>query len=318
MHVRRILPLLVALLAIGVLAQAQTSTGSAKPISQEGLTQALRIGGLSTAELVEIVSKRGVAFPVTDAVESSLRAAGASSTLIDAVRENYRAPGAAVVDSPAPTPASQMPPLAEHEVLTLLQVGTPSSRVAELVNKRGIKFVPTPAIAEELQGAGADSVLLDAINAAGKKNDVGSHEPEKAAGSTAAAQSSSPAVTSLKQVHKLYVDKMGGNLDEYLRVEIAKQLGGQFQIVLNKDLAEALLVGTGEKTKDVGSVLTFGYLGLHDTATGAVSMVNQLGVVLWSSSAGDRTLLFGPLARGGTPEVASRLVQNLKKSLQAQ
>jgi hypothetical protein len=316
MHVRRILPLLVAFLAIGLFAQAQTSNGAPKPISQEGLTQALRIGGLSTAELVEIVSKRGVAFQVTDAAESSLRAAGASSTLIDAVRENYRPPASA--DSAAGTPASQMPPLAENEVLTLLQVGTPSSRIAELVSKRGIKFVPTPAIAEKLQGAGAESVLLDAINAAGKKNEVKSHEPAPAGGSAAPAQASSPAVTSLKQVHKLYVDKMGGNLDEYLRVEIGKQLGGQFQIVLNKDLAEALLIGTGEKTKDVGSVLTFGYLGLHDTATGAVSMVNQLGVVLWSSSAGDRTLLFGPLARGGTPEVASRLVQNLKKSLQAQ
>jgi hypothetical protein len=313
----------MAFLAMGLLLPAQTAPSSKpKSISQEGLTDALRIGGLSTDELVAIVLKRGVAFQMTDQIESSLRAAGAASALIDAVRKNYRPPEDAVpvpqTESPV-APAPKLPPLAESEILTLLQVGTPSLRVAQMVRERGISFITTPAIAEELETSGADVHLLDAINAAGEKNnDQSPNVPVTAAASTTPAQPSTPAINSLKQVRKLYVDKMGGNLDEYLRVEIGKQLSWRFQIVLNKDIADALIIGTGEQTKDVGSVLTGGYLGLHDTATGAVSMVNKQGIVLWSSSAGDRTLLLGPLTRGGTPEVASRLVQNLKKAVQSE
>ena len=320
MHLRRILPFLLTFLAAGFLLQAQTAPApSPKPISQDGLTEALRIGGLSTEELVEIVNNRGVAFQLTDQVESSLRSAGAATPLIEAVRKNYRPPVSTVPAPPPASPAPQLPPLAQNEILTLLQVGTSSARIAQLVDQRGINFFLTPAITSELQTAGADLLLLTAVDAAAKKYSAQSPSaPGSAAAKIALAPSPTPALTSLKQVKKLYIDKMGGNLGEYLRVEIAKQLPGRFQIVLNKDDADGLLVGTGEQTKDVGSVLTGGYLGLHDRATGAVSIVNRSGTVLWSSSAGDRTLLFGPLTRGGTPEVASRLVQNLKKSLRSE
>lgn len=320
MHYRRILPFVLTFLAAGLLLNGQTAPApNLKPISQEGLTEALRIGGLSTEELVEIVTTRGVAFPLNGEVESSLRAAGASAPLIEAVRTNYRPPVSAVAAPPPDAATPKLPPLAENEILTLLQVGTPSPRIAQLVDQRGIKFALTSAITSQLQAAGADSLLLTAVDAAAKKYSAPSPSaPGAASTKTAPALQAAPAVSSLKQVNRLYIEKMGGNLGEYLRVEISKQLPGRFQIVLNKEEAEAVLVGTGEQTKDAGSVLTGGYLGLHDTATGAVSIVNNSGTVLWSSSAGDRTLLFGPLTRGGTREVASRLVQNLKKSLQSE
>lgn len=315
MQPRRILPLLIAFLAAGLVLQAQTGPGAqAKPISQDGLTAALKIGGLSTEELVKIVNERGVAFQLTEPVESSLRAAGAATPLIEAVRRNYRAPAGT-----APSSAPPQPPLAENEILTLLQVGTPAARVTQLVEQRGVSFSLTPAMTNELQNAGADSDLLTAVKAGETNSSNGSAAaPEPSAARVASAKPSVPSVHSLKQVHKLYIDKIGGDLGDYLRVEIAKQLPGRFEVVMNKDEADALLVGTGQQTKDVGSVLTGGYLGLHDTATGAVSIVNSEGIVLWSSSAGDRTLLFGPLTRGGTPEVASRLVQNLRRFLQAE
>jgi len=316
MQFRRKLPLLMTFLVAGLLLHAQTAS-QPKPISQEGLTSALKIGGLSTEELVKIVNDRGVAFQLTAPIESSLRAAGAATALIEAVRGNYRPPVAAL-----PSPASstaQLPPLAKDEIVTLLQVGTSSARVTQLVEQRGVSFTFTAAIASDLQNAGADANLIGAVkNAAGKSSVAAAPAPDHAAAGVAPVHSAAPAVTSLKQVHKLYVDKISSNLGDYLRVEIAKQLPGRFELVINKEEADALLVGTGEQTKDVGSVLTGGYLGLHDTATGAVSIVNDEGVVLWSASAGDRTLLFGPLTRGGTPEVASRLVQILKKSLQSE
>jgi len=55
---------------------------------------------------------------------------------------------------------------------------------------------------------------------------------------------------------------------------------------------------------------------LHDTATGAVSIVDKAGTVLWASEAGDRSLLLGPIKRGGPRKVADRLVHNLKKSME--
>ncbi|MFB3812801.1 MAG: hypothetical protein ACE14L_01720 [Terriglobales bacterium] len=102
-----------------------------------------------------------------------------------------------------------------------------------------------------------------------------------------------------------------------LRAEFSKQLPGRFVLVMNKDEAGALLIGTGEQKTDTGSVITGRYLGLHDTATGAVSIVDTAGTVLWASEAGDRSLL-GPFKRGGAREVANRLVNDLKKSLAAE
>jgi hypothetical protein len=313
---RRIILFLMTFLTASVLLHAQSAPEpAAKPVSLEGLTAALRIGGLSTEELVDIVNRRGVAFQLTEQAESELRAAGAAAPLIEAVGKNYRSP---VVPAPvAAPPPVQLPPLAEKEIITLLQVGTASQRIAQMVDQRGVNFSLSPSFLNELTGAGAESDLLAAINSASAKFQAqAAGSPSASAAPVAHVPESKPAVTSLKNVHALFIDKMNDNLDGFLRVEIAKQLTGRFQIVMDKEKADALLVGTGQQSKDVGSVLTGGYLGLHDTATGAVSIVNQAGIVLWSAEAGDRTFLFGPLTRGGTSEVASRLVQNLKKSLQ--
>jgi hypothetical protein len=38
---------------------------------------------------------------------------------------------------------------------------------------------------------------------------------------------------------------------------------------------------------------------------------------MWASEAGDRSLMWGALARGGQRKVADRLVNNLKKALSA-
>jgi len=317
---RRIILFFIAFFSCAILLRAQnTPEPQTRPISLDGLTSALHIGGLSTDELVDIVNQRGVAFQLNVQIESDLRAAGAQTPLIEAVRKNYRPPAPTL-----PVAAAPLPPLAESEILTLLQVGTPSARVAQMVNQRGITFSLTPAIVLELTGVGANTDLLAAVNSASVKS-APSPEPPPAAQAPATpapsvapslpAAHTPPPITSLNDVHALFIDKMSNNLDGFLRVEIAKQLPGRFQIVMDKEKADASLVGTGQQSKDVGSTLTGGYLGLHDTATGAVSIVNQAGVVLWSAEAGDRTFLFGPLTRGGPSEVASRLVQNLKKSL---
>ena len=84
-----------ALLAATLLFPAGASAQAKKPITREGLVKAVRINGLSTAELVQQVQTRGVSFQMTADAEAELRAAGARPEIIAAARSNYR-PAAAV------------------------------------------------------------------------------------------------------------------------------------------------------------------------------------------------------------------------------
>jgi hypothetical protein len=64
------------------------------------------------------------------------------------------------------------------------------------------------------------------------------------------------------------------------------------------------------------AAITGRYLGLHDNASAAVSIVDKTGrVVLWSNEAGDRSLFWGVVKRGGQRKVADRLVHKLKDAL---
>jgi len=121
---------------------------------------------------------------------------------------------------------------------------------------------------------------------------------------------------SLKTVHKVYIDKMPNDLDQYLRVEIMKQLKGKLIVVLDPKEADGILAGVDTEEKGTGAKVTGRYLGLHDVATGTVSLLDKDGkVLLWSGEAGDRNLFWGPLARGGQRKVADRLISQLKSSL---
>ena len=52
-------------------------------------------------------------------------------------------------------------------------------------------------------------------------------------------------------------------------------------------------------------------------ATGSVSLLDKTGTtVLWSSEAGDRSLFWGSMKRGGPRKVADRLISNLKKAME--
>jgi len=74
---------------------------ASKPISKNGLLKALQIGGLTQSELIEQVNARGVSFTMNKDIEAELRAAGASSELIDAIRAR---PKGAAPRTPAPGP----------------------------------------------------------------------------------------------------------------------------------------------------------------------------------------------------------------------
>ena len=109
---------------------------------------------------------------------------------------------------------------------------------------------------------------------------------------------------------------MDNNLDQYLRAEFSNQFKGRVIVVLDAKDADAILAGVGEEQKGTGAKITGRYLGLHDVATGTVSLLDKEGnVILWSDEAGDRNMWLGPMARGGQRKVADRLVGKLGKAM---
>ncbi len=122
--------------------------------------------------------------------------------------------------------------------------------------------------------------------------------------------------TDLHAIHKVFVDKMPNDLDQYLRAEFTKQLKGKVVVVLDETDADAILTGVSEEEKGTGAKITGRYLGLHDVATGSVTLVNkERKAILWADEAGDRSLMFGVMKRGGQRKVADRLIGKLKKAM---
>jgi len=120
----------------------------------------------------------------------------------------------------------------------------------------------------------------------------------------------------LHDIHKIYIDKLPNDLDQYLRAEFFKQMKGDVQIVLDEKDADAILVGVSEERTGTGAQITGRYLGLHDNTTGSLSLVDKdRKALLWSDEAGDRSLFFSVIHRGGERKVADRLVGKLKKAM---
>jgi hypothetical protein len=167
---------LLASLAFCVAAQSQAQAGK-KPISRKGLIESVKINGLSTAELVQIIERRGVDFEMTADAEQELRGVGARPEVVEAARANYRphatVASATMTNAPRTNstpprnnggqPVPQGSPLSKNEIVTMLQGGIPSARVEQFVEARGVTFALTPDITSEIKSAGGDRSLIGAI-----------------------------------------------------------------------------------------------------------------------------------------------------------
>jgi hypothetical protein len=155
----------LALAALTIIACARDASAQAKkPISKDGLIKAVRINGLSTAELVQEIRARGVAFQMTAAVESEMRQAGARPEVIEAARTNYRATSSApVVNAAGRGTVPKGAPLSKAEIVTMLQAGSPSAKVEQFVETRGVNFQSNAQVAREIKAAGGTNSLVGAI-----------------------------------------------------------------------------------------------------------------------------------------------------------
>jgi hypothetical protein len=165
---------LAAVCAALLFAGAASTQTAKKPITKQGLLNAVKINGLSTHELVQQIERRGVDFELTSSDESDLQSVGARPEIIEAARSNYRP--ATVAARPNTTtapprtnttgPAANVPdgaPLSKSEIVTMLQGGISPARVEQFVEKRGVSFQVTPAVAREITAAGGNRSLVGAI-----------------------------------------------------------------------------------------------------------------------------------------------------------
>lgn len=145
---------------ISLLLFSGISAQTKKPISKKGLLEALRIGGLTTGELMLEVQQRGVDFALTREIEAELRGAGAESELIRAVASNRRSMNAPV--RAANAVANEIPHLALGLVVQDL---TPAlAATVSTTNTRGV-FVSTVAKGSPAEKAGVERRdIITALN----------------------------------------------------------------------------------------------------------------------------------------------------------
>jgi tetratricopeptide (TPR) repeat protein len=263
--------LFVSLASCAAVASAQAK----KPISREGLVRAVRINGLSTAELIQQINQRGVAFEMTADAEAELRQAGARPEVIEAARSNYRAPAAAApVASAKGKPAVPPgPPLSKNEIVTMLQAGSPSARVEQFVEARGVSFQSGPQVAQEIKRAGGTNSLVGAI----ASNYVAAGTPPRRTQPGPAAASAAPRPPDYDeltdQATAAYDAKDAARATQLLSRAIqlepqsprAYQLLGFTQLYLQNNLAEA--EKNMRKAVELGGSATFRVF--HDHANGS-------------------------------------------------
>ena len=111
----------------------------------------------------------------------------------------------------------------------------------------------------------------------------------------------------------VYVEKMSGDLDGYIRAEMVNKRV-PVKLVLQREQAHFVLTGASQDRK--GSWHEGWLSADKDHATGSVMLVDRAtNEMVWAAEAGDRSLFWGSLARGGPRKVASRLVEQLRETV---
>jgi len=181
--------------------------------------------------------------------------------------------------------------------------GLKQTELVELIKERGVNFELTPETEAELESAGANAKILEAVrqnyrgttSASASTNNQpgtggrGEHETTRADVSEHAKEKQ--AIASINDVKKLYIEKMPNDLDTYIKSEISRQLPMRLVIVLEKNDADAVMTGTSTDKQ------------------GTVIVIDRGGKLqLWTGEEGVR--------RGGAKEIAKKLVHSLNRSIQ--
>jgi hypothetical protein len=111
---------------------------------------------------------------------------------------------------------------------------------------------------------------------------------------------------------KIFIAPMENGLDGFLAPEIIKKKVPLI-LVTDETMAEYILVGASLKGDDKWYHSVFGG---KDKNEGNVRLLNvATKQLVWAGEAGDRSLWWGSLSRGGQRKVADRIVSQMRKGL---
>lgn len=215
--------------------------------------------------------------------------------------------------------------LTNDAVSKMVKAGLGEGVIVSMIQTQPGKYSLSPDDLLKLKHDGASDKVLTAMVSKGSASassastsvsSVPASAPVTPPTPTAPAPVPAVGAPDLRSVRKIYVDKLDNDLDQYLRAEFFKQMKGRVSVVLEEKDADAILTGVSEEEKGTGAKVTGRYLGLHDLSTGTLSLLDrERKVILWSDEAGDRSLIFSAVHRGGERKVAQRLIGKLRKAM---
>jgi hypothetical protein len=111
---------------------------------------------------------------------------------------------------------------------------------------------------------------------------------------------------------KFFIAPMEGDLHPFIAAEIVKK---KLPIVVVTEESEAdyILAGASIKGDDKWYHTVFGGKDKNEGSVQLISVKDK--TMVWAGEAGDRSLMWGGLRRGGQRKVADRIVNKMKKDL---
>ena len=122
--------------------------------------------------------------------------------------------------------------------------------------------------------------------------------------------------TTIPPNSKIFISPMEGGLDGFIPPEIQKYRL-PIKVVLDEKQADYIMTGLSSKAGSAWyDVIAGGVIAGKDKFEANVKLVSVKDKVLvWSTSAGDRSLLFGAFRRGGQRKIAERIAKQMKADL---
>ena len=111
---------------------------------------------------------------------------------------------------------------------------------------------------------------------------------------------------------KVFIAPMEGNLNGFIAPEIIKKKIPLVIVTEEKD-ADFILTGASIKADDKWYHTVFGGKDKNEGNVQLISVKDKQ--MVWAGEAGDRSMLWGGLKRGGQRKVADRIAKQMKKDL---
>jgi hypothetical protein len=113
---------------------------------------------------------------------------------------------------------------------------------------------------------------------------------------------------------RLYIEPMPNGLNQYIASKVIHDRL-PFTVTEDPKKADYIMRGTAEHKKPGWAKTIFVSGGIDNSNEGSVTIANKDGDVLFSASAGDRSIWWGYAAKHGQQKVAARIVNRIKKQV---